>query len=66
MANKRKTQTMNKLNAAFVTLLSQESFETMTVKELIDEAGISRATFYAHFDDKYDFIHRMELICLLR
>ncbi len=60
MANKRKTQTMNKLNAAFVTLLSQKSFETMTVKELIDEAGISRATFYAHFDDKYDFIHQME------
>ncbi len=31
----------------------QNSFEAITVKEICKRAMVNRATFYAHFDDKY-------------
>ena len=33
-----------------------ESFTELSVRQLIEEAGVSRATFYAHFQDKAQLI----------
>jgi AcrR family transcriptional regulator len=39
---------------AFLSLMAEKSFNTITVQEITDRAEINRATFYAHFIDKYD------------
>ena len=39
---------------AFIKLVNQGSFEKLTVQEILDEALVSRNTFYSHYRDKYD------------
>ena len=38
---------------AFITVVTKKGFESITVKDITSEATINRATFYAHFTDKY-------------
>lgn len=38
---------------ALLTLLEKKEFETITVKQIVEKAGISRSAYYTHFEDKY-------------
>lgn len=58
--NKRFFQTENNIRDAFTALLSQKSFDSISIKELCTKAGISRTAFYAHFDDINDLIIKTE------
>jgi AcrR family transcriptional regulator len=49
----RVRRTKQLLQQAFVDLARIKSFEDLTVKDITDRATVNRATFYAHFDDKY-------------
>ena len=51
----RLQKTYDALTDAFSQLISQKSFEQITVKELCTVAKTRTATFYSHFSDKYDF-----------
>lgn len=44
---------------SFINLSEQKDFTDITIKDITTEAMINRATFYYHFEDKYDllFIH---------
>jgi AcrR family transcriptional regulator len=42
---------------AFRALLGEKSFKSITVKEITSRAGINRATFYAHYQDKFDLLN---------
>lgn len=55
----RVQKTYEALIAAFQDLLTQKSFEEITVKELCARAKTRTATFYTHFSDKYDFFSFM-------
>lgn len=35
-------------------LLEKQKFENITVQDIIEKAGVSRATFYKYFSSKYD------------
>lgn len=52
-------KTYDSLIVAFQELLQEKSFEEITVKELCSRARTRTATFYTHFDDKYDFFFFM-------
>ncbi len=52
----RVTKTKKALSDAFLQLLSEKSFEAITVNELCESAGIRRATFYKHFTDKFQYL----------
>ncbi len=38
---------------AFEALLGEKGFQAITVQDITQRAGLNRATFYAHFRDKY-------------
>lgn len=38
---------------AFLALVNEKNFESVTVKDIAERATVNRATFYAHFQDKY-------------
>ncbi|MBR5991226.1 MAG: TetR/AcrR family transcriptional regulator, partial [Clostridia bacterium] len=50
-------RTKNDILVAFNTLAEKKGFERITVQMIADEAGISRATFYRYFKDKYDVMN---------
>ncbi len=51
----KERETVKQALARILTeLLEEKSIENITVAELVIACGISRATFYNHFEDKYD------------
>lgn len=46
-------RTRELLQQALDALLQQKEFEKITVQDITDEAGVNRATFYAHYPDKF-------------
>lgn len=54
----RITKTM--IRDAFIGLLSQKPLQNITVKELCENAQVSRGTFYLHYLDIYDLLEKVE------
>src|SRR4051794_3272961 len=52
----RITRTRRLLMDAFLKLTSKKDFKDITIKDITDEATVNRATFYSHFQDKYDLM----------
>ena len=52
----RVQKTKKALSEAFIALLSEKTFEEITINELCDTAGVRRATFYKHYADKFSFL----------
>ena len=59
----RVKRTRNLILGDFHSLLADKGFESISVQDVTDKAEVNRATFYAHFTDKYAlldyFITRM-------
>jgi AcrR family transcriptional regulator len=49
----RITRTRSLILQAFERLLVEKGFHALSVQAIAERAGINRATFYAHFADKY-------------
>lgn len=49
----RVRRTRQLLEEAFAELIQEKDFQSITVQDITERAGINRATFYAHFPDKY-------------
>lgn len=52
----RVKRTRGLILGSFSDLLAQKGFESITVQDVTDKAQINRATFYAHFEDKYKLL----------
>lgn len=44
---------------ALISLMREKPFEKITVQDILDETPVTRATFYAHYHDKYEIVERM-------
>lgn len=49
----RVKRTRQSLEQAFKDALQHKGFQAITVQDITRRAGVNRATFYAHFPDKY-------------
>jgi AcrR family transcriptional regulator len=49
----RVRRTRQLLEQAFTQLIDEKGFQDTSVHDITDRAGVNRATFYAHFQDKY-------------
>jgi AcrR family transcriptional regulator len=52
--DRRVQRSRDRLGDALVELLLEKTFDEITVQEVLDRAGVSRSTFYAHYRDKND------------
>jgi AcrR family transcriptional regulator len=53
-ADKRVLRTRDALGDAVIALMQEKHFEEVTVQHVLDRAGVSRSTFYAHYSGKDD------------
>jgi AcrR family transcriptional regulator len=52
----RVVRTRKLLEQAFIELMDEKGFQEMTIQDISERATVNRATFYAHFEDKYDML----------
>ena len=52
----RVKRTRHLLQQAFQDLMQEKPFRDLTVQDITDRATVNRATFYAHYQDKYDLL----------
>ncbi|GAA4071660.1 TetR/AcrR family transcriptional regulator [Nonomuraea soli] len=56
MSDLRVRRTRKLLREALIELVGERGYDTVTVRDIAERAMVNRATFYAHFDDKYDLL----------
>lgn len=63
--DRRQKKTREAIFNAFFSLMGKKSVDKITVGEIIEEADVGRATFYAHFETKEFLLKEMcrELFC---
>jgi AcrR family transcriptional regulator len=52
--DRRSRRTRKLLIEAFMALMLEKRYDSITVQEIIDRANVGRSTFYAHYQDKDD------------
>ncbi|MEM8857792.1 MAG: TetR/AcrR family transcriptional regulator [Chloroflexota bacterium] len=58
----RVIRTRRDLIRSMCDLLKEKRYNKITVRDITDRAMINRATFYAHFEDKYKLLEEMLLL----
>lgn len=51
--------TANAIKASFMRLLNEKPLDKITVKDIVEDCGINRKTFYYHYRDIYDLLEAM-------
>ena len=57
----RYQRTKKNILEAMTQLLEKKNFEQITVKNICEQAEISRSGFYLHYTDKYDLVEKYQL-----
>src|SRR5258708_17672209 len=52
--DRRIRRTRDQLGDALMKLALEKPFDAITVQEVLNRAGVSRSTFYVHYNDKDD------------
>lgn len=50
--------TASLMDEAFLLLLEQKEYDTITVKEICQKAGVNRSTFYLHYETMNDLLEK--------
>lgn len=47
------------IKKAFIELMSEKSFDDITIQDISDRANVSRGTIYLHYMDKFDLLDKL-------
>lgn len=50
--DRRSQRTRQAIDDAFIELLMEKGYDSLSIKDIIDRANVGRSTFYAHYKDK--------------
>jgi AcrR family transcriptional regulator len=56
LQDRRSLRTQQALVDALITLMSNKHYDTITIKDIVEQANIGRSTFYAHYQTKDDLL----------
>lgn len=59
--NQRFQETDDRIRQVFLKLLSERELSHVTIRDICAECNINRSTFYAHYEDIYDLLSKLEL-----
>lgn len=48
------------IRETFIASVRESGFGKVTVRQIVEKAGINRGTFYLHFSDKYDLMEQIQ------
>ncbi|MFB5675190.1 TetR/AcrR family transcriptional regulator [Paenibacillus terreus] len=57
--DRRILKTQEALKKAVIELMTEKSFDEITIQDLSDRANVSRGTIYLHYQDKYDLLDKL-------
>ncbi|MFD1064883.1 TetR/AcrR family transcriptional regulator [Oceanobacillus locisalsi] len=57
--DRRIVKSQKAIREAFLDALLEKGFENITVKDITEQADLSRKTFYLHYIDKYDLLDKI-------
>ncbi|EFX94015.1 TetR/AcrR family transcriptional regulator [Streptococcus sanguinis] len=60
MYEKKRRKTEKQIEDSLLQLMKEQTFETISIRQLIDLAEVNRSTFYRHYLDKYDLLEKIE------
>ncbi|MFF2482404.1 TetR/AcrR family transcriptional regulator [Paenibacillus sp. NPDC058071] len=52
-------RTLSLIRDALISLMDEKGFDQLTVQDITERAEINRATFYRHYQDKYDLLNKI-------
>ena len=57
--NKRRRDSIEAIERAFIELLQEREFKEITVSDICKQTGLNRSTFYANYVDIYDLADKL-------
>ena len=60
MYEKKRRETEKRIETSLLQLMKEQTFDTISIRQLIDLAEVNRSTFYRHYLDKYDLLEKIE------
>lgn len=60
MPHAKTEHTLQKIKSAFISLINEKGFFSLTVSDITQTAKINRGTFYLHYIDKFDLLEKTE------
>ncbi|MCK9859586.1 TetR/AcrR family transcriptional regulator [Paenibacillus sp. ATY16] len=57
--DRRILKTQESLKHAVIDLMSEKSFDEITIQDIADRANLNRGTIYLHYQDKYDLLDKL-------
>ena len=57
--DRRIKRTRQVIYESFISLILEKEFSQISIKDITNQANISRSTFYSHYQDKYDLLDKI-------
>ncbi|MFC0214803.1 TetR/AcrR family transcriptional regulator [Paenibacillus chartarius] len=57
--DRRIVKTQESLRKAVIELMTEKTFDEITIRDIADRANVNRGTIYLHYQDKYDLLDQL-------